>query len=144
MRNIVIVSGGMDPIHKGHAQYIEAASSYGDVVVLLNSDAWLVRKKGYAFMCWDERKFLLERLRGVWRVDDVDDTDGSVKEGILNIHKEFKGDSYTILFAKGGDRILGNTPEVALCNELGIQIIWNCGGGKVQSSSELVNNVRAS
>lgn len=130
MRKRIMVSGGFDPIHIGHVRMILDAAKHGDVVVVANSDDWLIRKKGYIFMPWDERAEILRSIRGVTEVEHVDDSDNSVCEAISRCKPD--------AFANGGDRKGNNTPEVALCNELGIELIWNVGGGKIQSSSELV------
>ena len=130
MRKRIMVSGGFDPIHIGHVRMILDAAKHGDVVVVANSDDWLMRKKGYIFMPWDERAEILRSIRGVTEVEHVDDSDNSVCEAISRCKPD--------AFANGGDRKGNNTPEVALCNELGIELIWNVGGGKIQSSSDLV------
>ena len=126
----VMVSGGFDPIHVGHVRMILEAAKHGDVIVVANSDDWLIRKKGYVFMPWEERAEIIESIRGVVRVEHVDDSDNTVCEAISRCHPD--------AFANGGDRKGDNTPEVALCNELGIELMWNVGGGKIQSSSDLV------
>ena len=82
-------------------------------------------------MTWDQRKEILEALKGVVRVEWVDDTDETVCEALRRIKPTY--------FANGGDRKGDNVPEVAVCKELGIEMIWNVGGGKIESSSELVN-----
>ena len=134
MRNgLVAVSGGMDPIHKGHVRMILEAYEYGDVVVILNSDEWLMRKKGYVFMPWEERAEIIRAIRGVKYVTKAQDDDGSVSETLREIKPAY--------FANGGDRKEGNTPEGQVCEELGIEMLWNVGGDKIQSSSELVAKV---
>jgi len=134
MRNkTIVISGGLDPIHVGHVKMIQAAAQLGDVTVVLNSDAWLKRKKGYVFMPYKERKYLLEQLKGVYEVSAVDDDDGTVCEAL----KRLKPD----MFGNGGDRTSENTPESNVCNELNIEMIWNLGGKKIQSSSGLVNTL---
>lgn len=130
----IAVSGGFDPIHKGHVQMIREAAQYGNVIVFLNSDEWLIRKKGYKFMSFGERAFIAGSIKGVTVVANVDDSDGSVCEGL----RRFKPD----YFANGGDRYKTNTPEMEVCEELGIQMLWNVGGGKIQSSSSLVSKAR--
>jgi len=136
MRNkTIVISGGLDPIHVGHVKMIQAAAQLGDVTVVLNSDAWLKRKKGYVFMPYKERKYLLEQLKGVYEVSAVDDDDGTVCEAL----KRLKPD----MFGNGGDRTAVNTPEAAVCHELGIKMIWNLGGKKIQSSSGLINTLFA-
>ena len=133
-KKIIAVSGGFDPIHKGHIRMIKEAAKFGDVVVILNSDEWLERKKGYKFMNFEERSYIAGNIKGVTLTTGVDDHDGTVCEAL----KRIKPDA----FANGGDRYETNTPEMTVCEELGIEMIWNIGGGKEQSSSDLVNNVR--
>jgi glycerol-3-phosphate cytidylyltransferase-like family protein len=110
------------------------ASTYGDVIVILNSDDWLLRKKGYKFMCWEERAEILQSIKGVVAVEKVDDSDGTVCEALKRIKPDY--------FGNGGDRKGDNTPEVDVCNSLGIEMLWGVGGGKTQSSSELVKNIK--
>lgn len=133
-KETVCVSGGCDPIHIGHVRMIEEASQFGDVVVILNSDAWLMRKKGYVFMPWEERAEILMAIKGVTKVIPVDDADGSVCEALKREKPTF--------FANGGDRTDKNTPEMEVCKECNIIMIWRIGGGKIQSSSDLVGRVR--
>lgn len=131
MKPIVAVSGGFDPYHgSGHGAMIAEASNHGDVVVILNSDAWLKRKKGYVFMDFEERKKVMESIKGVIKVIAVDDSDNSVCKALLELKPDF--------FCNGGDRKFTNTPETNICEQLGIQMLWNVGGDKVQSSSDLV------
>jgi len=134
MNKTVLVSGGMDPIHKGHVRLILEAAEHGDVIVVANSDEWLMRKKGYVFMPWEERAEILLAIRGVVSVEQVDDSDGTVCEALRRIRPD--------LFANGGDRRGNNTPEVQVCTDLGIDLLWNVGGEKIQSSSELVSAAR--
>lgn len=130
----VALSGGFDPIHVGHLYLIQDAALHGDVVIILNSDEWLKRKKGYALMKWADRAYILNSIKGVARVVDVDDTDWTVCEALERIRPDF--------FANGGDRTNENTPELKLCLDIGIKPLFNIGGGKVASSSEIVNAVR--
>ena len=65
MPDIILVSGGFDPVHSGHIKLINDANKYGDVVVLLNSDAWLRNKKGKEFLSFDERKIIMQNIKGV-------------------------------------------------------------------------------
>lgn len=137
MRNVdetVAVSGGFDCLHRGHVRMIQEASQFGEVVIILNSDAWLMRKKGYVFMPWEERKEILEAIKGVKKVVPVDDTDGTVCEAL--------GREKPTYFANGGDRSDKNTPELTVCKDNNITMIWGIGGGKIQSSSELVSRLR--
>ena len=128
----IMVSGGFDPIHIGHVRMIQDAARWGTVIVAINSDDWLLRKKGYVFMPWKERAEIIGNIKGVSIVTTVDDTDGTVCEAIQR-HRPHA-------FANGGDRKKENTPEMNLCNDLGVQLLWNVGGGdKPQSSSWLIN-----
>ena len=127
----IALSGGFDPVHVGHIKMIEAASRQGSVVIILNSDDWLQRKKGYVFMPWDERAHIMGNIKGVVAVVNVDDSDNTVCQAL----RRHKPDA----FGNGGDRKQNNTPEMQVCEDLGIELIWNLGGGKIQSSSELVN-----
>lgn len=126
----VMVSGGFDPIHVGHIRMIREAAEHGDVIVVANSDEWLFRKKGYNFMGFIERKEILMAIKGVVEVVPVDDDDGTVCSALYEHRPDF--------FANGGDRTSTNTPEKIVCEELGIEMLWNIGGQKIQSSSELV------
>jgi D-beta-D-heptose 7-phosphate kinase/D-beta-D-heptose 1-phosphate adenosyltransferase len=108
---------------------IQAAMKYSPVAVAVNSDDWLMRKKGFVFMPFEERCEIIEAL-GV-RTYPVDDSDGTVCKAIKKLRPDF--------FGNGGDRGADNTPEADICAELNIPIIYELGGGKVQSSSSLVN-----
>jgi len=128
----IMVSGGFDPLHIGHIQMIKEAALWGTVIVVINSDEWLMRKKGYVFMPWKERAEIIGNIKGVSLVTGVDDTDETVCHA-LGYHRPDA-------FANGGDRKKKNTPEMELCDELGIQMLWGIGGtDKPQSSSWLVN-----
>ena len=128
--NTVCVSGGFDPVHIGHLRMIQEAALYGDVVIIVNSDNWLMRKKGYIFMPFAERCEILEGFKGVVKTVAVDDTDNTVCEALSRLNPTY--------FANGGDRKTDNTPEMDICDTLGIKLLWNVGGGKIQSSSTLV------
>ena len=132
---LIAVSGGFDPVHIGHIRMISEASRHGDVLVIINSDEWLMRKKGYVFMPWKERAEIMGNIKGVTIVTAVDDKDGTVCEAI--------GRHKPDVFANGGDRKSENTPEMNVCEELGIQMMWAVGGSnKPQSSSWLVNKLK--
>ena len=128
----VCVSGGFDPIHIGHLRLMKEAAKHGDLIVIVNSDKWLMRKKGYIFMPFKERCEILEGLGCVTSTTHVEDTDNSVCEALQRIKPNY--------FANGGDRKTDNTPEMDVCKESGIELLWNVGGGKIQSSSTLVTD----
>ena len=77
-RPVIAVSGGFDPVHIGHVRMIRDAARYGDVMVIINSDDWLTRKKGYVFMPWEERAEIMGNIKGVRLVTQVDDSDGTL------------------------------------------------------------------
>ena len=132
MKRTVCISGGFDPLHVGHLRMIRGASTLaagGRLIVILNSDEWLIHKKGYVFMPFEERREILMGIRGVAGVSSVDDSDGTVCEALRRIHPD--------VFANGGDRKEGNVPEDGVCNVLHIEMVYNVGGGKIQSSSKL-------
>ena len=132
IRKTILVSGGFDPLHIGHVRMFKDAAEYGNVVVAINSDKWLERKKGYAFMSWEERAEIIEALECVTAVIQFDDSDNTACDAILR--------SKPYAFANGGDRKKENTPEMTLCNEMGVKLLWGIGGdNKPQSSSWLVN-----
>jgi cytidyltransferase-like protein len=130
---IIAVSGGFDPIHIGHVRMILDAAKLGNVLVIANSDEWLVRKKGYSFMPFEERAEILASIKGVMKVVKASDDDDTVCQSLY--------DNKIDIFANGGDRKNDNVPEVAVCNKLGIEMLWNIGGGKIQSSSTLVERI---
>ena len=129
---VVCVSGGFDPIHIGHLRMMQEASRHGAVVVIVNSDKWLMRKKGYIFMPFKERCEILEGLECVARTTFVEDSDNTVCEALWRLKPDY--------FANGGDRKTNNTPEMDICEKIGTKMLWGIGGGKIQSSSTLVND----
>ena len=134
---VVVVSGGFDPIHAGHVRLFEEAKKLGDkLVVVLNNDNWLKKKKGYVFMPQRERKEVIEALRAV---DKVILTSHRPNPKDMTVSKELRALRPNI-FANGGDRTAKNTPEKAACKAVGCKVVYSLGrGGKVQSSSWLLN-----
>jgi D-beta-D-heptose 7-phosphate kinase/D-beta-D-heptose 1-phosphate adenosyltransferase len=141
MKPISIVSGGFDPLHSGHIALIEGAARKGRVLVILNSDNWLSDKKGQPFMHWEERAAILRALRAVTTVIGVDDSDGTVCGALRAIAAHYSQlHSPRLIFCNGGDRTETTTPEQDVCRELGIDLAFRVGGGKTQSSSDLLKN----
>ncbi len=134
---IVAISGGFDPIHIGHVRYIKESRALGDkLVVILNNDNWLENKKGFVFMPEAERKEILEAFA---EVDEVVVTDHALGEEDRTVCRALM-QVRPHIFANGGDRHPDGdpVPEVLVCQDLGIEMVYNVGtGGKVQSSSAL-------
>ena len=133
MPDIVLVSGGFDPIHSGHIKLISEASLHGKVVVLLNSDTWLRNKKGKAFLPINERKIIMESIKNVIDVLEFDDNDKSCIDGIKKAIVKYK--NHKIKFANGGDRDSKNTLELKFCTDNKIQTLWGVGGNDKSNSS---------
>lgn len=137
---VVITSGYFNPLHIGHVNLIREAKKLGDfLVVIVNNDEQVRVKGSVPFMPEQERIEIIKALR---YADDVVlsvDKDGSVVESLKVVAQKYSGELY---FAKGGDRHSGNIPEVEVCKEFNIKIINGVGGGKVQSSSWLLNNIK--
>lgn len=135
---LVIVSGGFDPIHSGHIAYFTAAKELGDkLIIALNSDQWLINKKGKFFMPFHERKIILESLKIVDEVIDFDDDDlGSATNAIIKLKEAYPNEE--ILFANGGDRNKKNIPEMIID---GVEFVFGVGGDdKKNSSSWILKN----
>jgi D-beta-D-heptose 7-phosphate kinase/D-beta-D-heptose 1-phosphate adenosyltransferase len=132
----VAVSGAFDPVHVGHIRYLHEAAKLGDrLVVILNKDDFLLKKKGFVFWPFNERKEILENIKGVDEVVGAVDEDQTVRKTLEMIKPD--------IFAKGGDRTgPGNIPEVDTCRMIGCKVITNVGGGKIRSDNELSQRVK--
>ena len=115
---------------------INDANKYGDVVVLLNSDAWLRNKKGKEFLSFDERKIIMQNIKGVLDVLDFDDSDQSCVDGILKAKNLFQNN--IIKFANGGDRNNNTTPEKEFCDKNNIETLFGIGGNNKSNSSSWI------
>ena len=136
MPNIILVSGGFDPIHSGHIKLINDANKYGDVVVLLNSDEWLRNKKGKEFLNFDERKIIMKNIKGVIGVIGFDDSDKTCIDGIQKAKSLYKNNE--IKFANGGDRNNNTTPEKEFCDKNNIETLFGIGGDNKSNSSSWI------
>ena len=135
---IIVVSGGFDPIHSGHISYFKAAKKHGDkLIVALNSDEWLIKKKGKYFMPFSERKIIIENLSMVdYVIDFKDDQFGSCCNALESIKKSYPNDE--IFFCNGGDRTKNNIPEMKVSD---INFIFGVGGTeKINSSSWILKD----
>ena len=139
--NIVLVTGGFDPLHSGHVAYFKAAKQLGTKLwVGINSDEWLTRKKGRPFMPATERKTIIDALECVDNVFEFIDKDDHAVNAIKYV-RELYPDA-KIIFANGGDRQKGTTPEVAfarsLANEGNISFAFGTGGNDKKNSSSWI------
>jgi len=139
--NIVLVTGGFDPLHSGHIAYFEAAARHGkELWVGVNSDEWLTRKKGRPFMPWSERSSIIKALSCVDNVFAFDDSDNHAVNAIRYVF-EAKPEA-NVIFANGGDRQKGTTPEVEFAKELieegKIAFLFGIGGNDKKNSSSWI------
>jgi cytidyltransferase-like protein len=138
MKRIVLITGGFDPLHSGHIAYINAARELGDsLIVGVNSDEWLRRKKGQEFMPWEERATIIAALHNVDRVINFDDSDNSANDAIRKVRAIHP--TAQIIFANGGDRTKENIPEMDLLNEmLHLEFVFGVGGEDKKNSSSWI------
>jgi len=142
MKKIVLITGGFDPLHSGHISYFKAAKALGDILIVgVNSDAWLTRKKGRPFMPYFERAEVVRNIKGVDFVIDFDDNDGSAKHAIQMVRQSYPNDE--IIFANGGDRTDKNIPEMDIVDD-NLKFVFGVGGfNKANSSSWILEEWKA-
>lgn len=139
MSIIVLVTGGFDPLHSGHIEYFKSAKQLGNkLVVGINSDEWLTRKKGRPFMSMQERIAVIKELECVDQVISFDDSDNSACDAI---YKTMATNTGKIIFANGGDRTNTTTPEYATYGDHPqVHFEFGVGGkNKANSSSWILN-----
>jgi len=133
---IVVVTGGFDPIHSGHIAYFKAAKSLGDMLIVgLNSDEWLERKKGKSFMPWNERLAIVNNLKMVDETFTFLDDDGTAKNVINQVRAHYP--EAHIIFANGGDRTADNIPEMDV-DDANISFVFGVGGENKKNSSSWI------
>lgn len=134
--DVLVLSGGFDPLHVGHVRMIQSARDLAALVVVgVNSDDWLRRNRGAANMPFEDRREIVASIRGVTSAVGFDDADDTARNLIRMVHTMSPGAK--IAFGNGGDRTALNVPEVDLCTELGVDLVWGLGGQRVEASSEL-------
>ena len=139
LKKLSLVTGGFDPIHSGHISYFSRAKDFSDFLVVgINTEEWLTKKKGQYFQSWTERADIIRHLDMVDAVISWDDSDGSAMGAIekcLEISKK-------VIFCNGGDRAKGNTPEIFGYGD-NKRVIFKYGVGgndKLNSSSWILHN----
>jgi cytidyltransferase-like protein len=136
MEHIVLVTGGFDPLHSGHIEYFKEAKKLGNkLIVGLNSDEWLTRKKGRAFMPFHERMQIIQGLSVVDDVISFDDSDDTACGAIYKTFATMSG--VDIIFANGGDRIDGNVPEYDTYHDK-VKFVYGVGGEDKKNSSSWI------
>jgi glycerol-3-phosphate cytidylyltransferase-like family protein len=130
-KKVICISGCADPLHLGIIRFINAAAKYGQVVFLLNNDEWVKGRKGFLFMPQDERKEILLNIKGIHNVVISPDIDGTVSRALISVMPDFFGH---------GDKEYP-IPELELCKEFNIQLLWELGGPKIRSSTEMIDGM---
>ena len=138
----VAISGYFDPIHVGHLEYIEMSKKLGDyLIVIVNNNKQCILKKGKPFMSEAER---IEILKGFKYIDSVytfNDDDETACDLIHKVVESYSNqEDVKLFFGNGGDRTNQTTPEMEYCKQHGVEMLWGVGGGKIQSSSDLIKN----
>ena len=134
INRVVLCTGGFDPIHSGHIEYLKAAKALGNVLIVgVNSDAWLARKKGRAFMPGPERVAIIENLKFVDGVILFNDDNDTALEAIHNVKNLYPNSQ--IIFANGGDRTKDNIPEMIVKD---VGFVFGIGGEDKKNSSSWI------
>jgi len=135
---VVIATGGFDPIHSGHIEYLNKAKLLGNLLVVgINSDEWLRRKKGKEFLPATERKIILSNLKCVDNVVTFNDDDGSAKDAIVQVRLLYP--DAKIIFVNGGDRTKVNIPEMDVADD-NVEFVFGVGGEDKKNSSSWILN----
>tara|TARA_X000000950_G_scaffold276934_1_gene365608 strand:- start:413 stop:1165 length:753 start_codon:yes stop_codon:yes gene_type:complete len=130
----IVATGGFDPIHSGHIEYLKEASLSGTrLIVGINSDEWLIRKKGKYFMPWEERAAIVQELTCVDEVISFDDSDDTAIHALEQVKLLFPNDQ--IVFVNGGDRTKDNIPEMVV---EGVNFDFGIGGTDKKNSSSWI------
>ena len=139
MDKVVLVTGGFDPLHSGHIAYFKAAKKLGDYLVVgLNSDEWLTRKKGRPFMPFAERAAIIKELACVDEVIGFNDDDNSACAAIMQVLPIWRS-NWKVIFANGGDRTNTTTPEyITYGDTTDVEFAWGVGGEDKKNSSSWI------
>lgn len=136
MEKIVLITGGFDPLHSGHIAYFKEAKKLGDqLIVGLNSDDWLTRKKGRPFMKWKDRLSVVSNIQGVDCTVQFDDADSTAKDAIRQVRLKYPNSK--IIFANGGDRTKKNIPEMDVVDD-NVEFVFGVGGDDKKNSSSWI------
>ena len=135
-KKVSLVTGGFDPIHSGHISYFKSAKALSNYLVVgINTEEWLTRKKGQYFQSWKERAEIIRHLDMVDAVISWDDEDDSACGAIAKCLEIAE----TVVFANGGDRGKDNTPEVDKYGDHPcVEFAWGIGGDDKMNSSSWI------
>ena len=133
---VSLVTGGFDPIHSGHISYFKRAKDLSNYLVVgINTEEWLTRKKGQYFQSWKERAEIIRHLDMVDAVISWDDKDDSACGAIAKCLEIAE----TVIFANGGDRGKDNTPEIDQYDDHpNVEFAWGIGGDDKMNSSSWI------
>ena len=136
-KKLSLVTGGFDPIHSGHISYFTRAKDFSDYLVVgINTEEWLTKKKGQYFQSWVERAEIIRHLRMVDAVITVPDDDQGSACGAIAKCLEIAD---TVVFCNGGDRGKTNTPEVDKYGEdPRVEFQFGIGGNDKKNSSSWI------
>jgi cytidyltransferase-like protein len=145
----VVISGYFNPLHTGHLDYIDRAKSLGDMlIVIVNSDRQVEIKGSQPFLSQEDRLRIIASLKNVDLAIIAVDTDASVVASLQELWRQNQRQPIdskrtmdnSMVFANGGDRKRGNTPEEDFCKSVGIETVYDVGGEKTQSSGEVLRS----
>jgi len=132
--DIVVVSGGFDPLHKGHVRLFNESKKLGHKLICgLNSDKWLVKKNKMVYMNFGERAEIISSFKSVDEVISFNDDDDTSINLLVRVQSLYP--SCSICFANGGSMEKKNTPEAGFCGAYKIDMLWHVGGGTSSKSS---------
>lgn len=124
--DIIVISGGFDPLKRGHINLFRSSERLGYKIILgLNSDEWLVKKKGEVGMCWADRAHILRSIKYIDEVIHFNDLDGTAVDLLTKVKQLYP--TMKIGFANGGEMNEDNLPEKGFCKAYGIDMLWNMG-----------------
>lgn len=133
---IVLATGGFDPLHSGHINYFRSAKKLGDMLIVgVNTDEWLTRKKGCPFMPLEERMTIISSLSMIDACIIFDDSDGTAIDAIKRVRQMYP--HAKIIFANGGDRTKDNIPEMTITDNK-LEFVFDVGGNKTASSTNFL------
>lgn len=137
-KRISLITGGFDPLHSGHIEYISAAKKVGNLLILgLNSDQWLIRKKGKFFMPLSERLIITRSLQDIDKVIEFNDDDDTACSAIESVKALYP--NALVIFCNGGDRTKSNIPELSIYkNDDRVKCMFGLGGEKKTNSSSSI------